>query len=292
MNSDQRQLSAPQSLRIGLQSTSMVALLLACVSLSAQTQTVQPFEPKSGRPGKDVEWVPTPQVLVDRMLDLAKVTPRDYVIDLGSGDGRTVLTAASRGARAHGIEYDPEMVKLARENAARQALRGRATFAKGDLFKSDLSKATVITMFLLPGINLDLRPKLLNLKPGTRIVSNTWDMEEWEADETAEAGADNETWRRAFLWIVPARVEGTWEFSRSELRLEQRFQRVSGTLRTANGTSVSADGRLRGDQITLRAGDVQYQGRVNGNTIDGTTVGGASALWRATRVAPRGSVER
>jgi hypothetical protein len=274
---------AASSDHIGLRSTSSVALLLACVSLSAQTQPVKPFEPQSGRPGKDVEWVPTPQVLVDKMLDLAKVTSRDYVIDLGSGDGRTVITAASRGARAHGIEYDPEMVKLSQQNAARQGLSGRATFAKADLFKTDLSKATVITMFLLPGINLDLRPKLLALKPGTRIVSNTWDMEEWEADEKAEAGPDNETWRRAFLWIVPARVEGTWEFAGNELRLEQRFQMVSGTLRTSTGTSAIADGRLRGDQITFTAGGMQYRGRVNGNTITGITVGGARTSWRATR---------
>jgi hypothetical protein len=256
---------------------------LVCVSLFAQPQTAKPLEPKSGRPGKDVEWVPTPQALVDKMLDLAKVTSKDYLIDLGSGDGRTVIAAAARGARAHGIEYDPEMVKLSQQNAVRAGVSARATFAKADLFKSDLSKASVVTMFLLPMINLELRPKLLELKPGTRIVSNTWDMEEWEADETAEAGAPNETWHRAFLWIVPAKVEGTWRLQQGELALKQQFQMVSGTLTSGRSITPIADGRQRGNQITFSAGGIQYTGRVKGNSIEGTTSGRTSTTWRATR---------
>ena len=261
----------------------MVGLSLASAGLVAQPQTSGQFEPKSGRPGKDVEWVPTPQVLVEKMLDLAKVTSRDYVIDLGSGDGRTVIAAAARGARAHGIEFDAAMVTLSQRNAAREGFNGRATFARADLFKSDLSKATVITMFLLPQINLDLRPKLLNLKPGTRIVSNTWDMEEWEADETVETGPDNATWRRAYLWIVPAKVDGTWRLQRAELVLKQRFQVVSGTLTSGTDRTPVTEGRLRGDQIEFNVGSLHYNGRVSGNVIEGTTAGSASAPWRATR---------
>ena len=269
-----------------------LVLSLVCVNIFAQPQAARRFEPKSGRPGKDVEWVPTPQVLVDKMIDLAKVTSRDYLIDLGSGDGRTVIAAASRGARAHGIEYDPEMVKLSQQSAAREGVTAKATFVQGDFFKSDLSKASVITMFLLPALNLDLRPKLLDLKPGTRIVSNTWDMEEWEADETAEAGAPNETWHRAFLWIVPARVDGTWRLQQGELALEQRFQKVSGTFTSSDGATAISDARLRGDQITFSAGGIQYKGRVNGNTIKGTTQGSTSTTWRATRVGKGRRTER
>ena len=152
----------------------------------AQEKPSGQFEPRVGQPGKDVVWVPTPQALVDKMLDMAKVTPSDFVIDLGSGDGRTVITAAKRGATAMGIEYNPDMVELSKRNAEKEGVTSRATFVKQDLFETDFSKATVITMFLLPDINLKLRPKILNLKPGTRIVSNTFTMGDWKADETAE----------------------------------------------------------------------------------------------------------
>jgi SAM-dependent methyltransferase len=162
-----------------------LALVLGCGL--AQAQPAKEYEPSVGQEGKDVVWVPTPQALVDKMLDMAKVTPKDYVIDLGSGDGRTVITAAKRGAKAHGIEYNPDMVELSRRNAAKEGVSDKATFAKADLFESDFSQATVITLFLLPSINLRLRPKILDLKPGTRIVSNAFDMEEWKPDETGTA---------------------------------------------------------------------------------------------------------
>src|SRR3982750_3588628 len=152
---------------------SAFALLLACSTLAlAQSQTAPSlYEPTVGQAGKDVVWVPTPQAVVDKMLDMAKVTPNDFLIDLGSGDGRTVITAAKRGAHALGIEYNPDMVELSKASAEREGVTERANFMKADLFETDLSKATVITMFLLPGINLKLRPKLLGLKPGTRVVS-------------------------------------------------------------------------------------------------------------------------
>src|SRR5262247_3076047 len=168
------------------------SLLALCLALLlgygfAQAQPAKEYEPSVGQEGKDVVWVPTPQALVDKMLDMAKVTPKDYVIDLGSGDGRTVITAAKRGSKALGIEYNPDMVELSKRNAAKECVSDKASFVKADLFESDFSQAQVITMFLLPSINIKLRPKILDLKPGTRIVSNTFDMEDWKADETATA---------------------------------------------------------------------------------------------------------
>ena len=169
--------------------------------MSAQTK---PFEPTVGQAGKDVVWVPTPQALVEKMLDLAKVTPQDFVMDLGSGDGRTVITAAKRGASAQGIEYNPDMVDLSKKNAEAAGVSDKATFTKADLFETDFSKAQVVTMFLLPSINMRLRPTILKMKPGTRIVSNTFTMEDWEPDETETIGGDCVSWCTAHLWIVPA----------------------------------------------------------------------------------------
>ena len=251
------------------------ALLLAAFSAVAlaQAQTAPPtqtYEPSVGQAGKDVVWVPTPQALVDKMLNMAKVTPRDYVIDLGSGDGRTVITAAKRGARAVGIEYNPDMVELSKRNAEQEKVADRATFMKADLFESDFSKATVITMFLLPDINLKLRPKILRLKPGTRIVSNTFTMGEWEADETdtvdASAGCTS-SWCTALLWIVPARVAGTHKLPQGELTLKQNFQMLSGTLRTESRT-VPIEGKVRGEEIAFKAGGREYHGKVNGKTLE------------------------
>jgi SAM-dependent methyltransferase len=232
-----------------------------------------------------VVWVPTPQALVDKMLDIAKVTASDYVIDLGSGDGRTVITAAKRGARTLGIEYNPDMVELSKRNAEKAGVGAKANFMKADLFESDFSQATVITMFLLPDINLKLRPKILDLKPGTRIVSNTFTMGEWTDDETATVDdKDGCTYYcTAHLWIVPAKVEGAWQLSRGELSLKQNFQMVTGTLKTGGNATPIANGRLRGDQISFTAGGAQYAGRVNGNTIEGTLKGGSSDNWSATR---------
>ncbi len=189
-----------------------LGVCLLAVSAHAQaTATQKPaqqtFEPKVGQAGKDVVWVPTSQALVDKMLDMAKVTPQDFVMDLGSGDGRTVITAAKRGATAMGIEYNPDMVELSKANAAKENVTAKATFLKADLYETDFSKATVITMFLLPEINVKLRPKILNLKPGTRVVSNSFTMEDWEADQTETISGECTSWCTALLWIVPAKVE-------------------------------------------------------------------------------------
>jgi SAM-dependent methyltransferase len=258
-----------------------LSLMLVAASVFAQAQPEpKPYEPQVGQEGKDVIWVPTPQGLVNKMLDMAKVTPNDYVIDLGSGDGRTVISAAKRGARALGIEYNPDMVELSKRNAAKEGVTGKANFAKADIFESDFSQATVITMYLLPQLNLKLRPKILDLKPGTRIVSHAFTMEEWPADQT-----DSFENRTAYLWIVPAKVEGTWQLSQGgELTLKQNFQMVAGTLKSADNSATIAAGKLRGDQISFLAGNAEYTGRVNGNTIEGTVKGSSSGSWSATRI--------
>jgi hypothetical protein len=226
------------------------------------------YEPEVGQPGKDVVWVPTPQAVVDRMLDMAKLTPKDFLIDLGSGDGRTVITAAKRGARALGIEYNPDMVELSKANARAAGVTERAQFMKADLFEMDLSKASVITMFLLPGINLKLRPKLLTLKPGTRVVSNTFTMGDWQPDDkqTVQEGCDG-SWCTALLWIVPARVAGSHKVPQGELTLKQEFQMLSGTLRS-EGRTVPVEGKVLGEEVTIKAGGREYHGRANGKQLE------------------------
>lgn len=252
------------STRRTISSLALLAMLMVSASAFAQATTGQkPFEPQVGQAGKDVVWVPTPQALVDKMLDMAKVTKDDFVMDLGSGDGRTVITAAKRGARAMGIEYNPDMVELSKKNAEAAGVTARATFVKADLFETDLSKASVITMFLLPSINMKLRPTILNLKPGTRIVANTFTMEDWQADETATVtDGCSSSWCTALFWIVPAKVEGTWGTPNGDLKLTQSFQMISGTL-----GNQAIQGRLRGAEITFTAGTTKYSGTVDGNTI-------------------------
>jgi SAM-dependent methyltransferase len=236
------------------------------VALAQAQKAPSAYEPSVGQEGKDVVWVPTPQALVDKMLDMAKVTPKDFVIDLGSGDGRTVITAAKRGARAVGIEYNPDMVELAKRNAEKEGVSARAEFKKADLFESDFSQATVITMFLLPDINLKLRPKILDLKPGTRVVSNTFTMGDWKADETAEPIGCDGSWCTALLWIVPAKVAGTYKTPRGEVSLKQEFQMLTGALR-ADGKTYALRGRVRGEEVSFKAGGRDYKGRLNGKQL-------------------------
>jgi SAM-dependent methyltransferase len=243
--------------------------LFLCTGALAQAPQTSTYEPSVGQEGKDVVWVPTSQALLNKMLDMARVTPKDFVMDLGSGDGRTVIAAAKRGARALGIEYDADMVELSRVYAEKAGVSGRAQFRQADLFETDFSEATVITMFLLPAINLKLRPRLLDLKPGTRIVSNTFTLEKWRPDETATLDPDSgcESWCTALLWIVPARVAGSYSLPQGELALKQEFQMLSGTLRTG-GKTFALEGRVRGEELELRAGGRKYRGRVTGKTLD------------------------
>lgn len=249
-----------------------VASSLCLAATCAQAQRSDggtTYVPSVGQPGKDVVWVPTPDLLVERMLDLADVGPRDFVLDLGSGDGRTVFAAAKRGATALGIELNPDLVALARERARREGVADRARFEQQDLFETDLSRATVITMFLLNEINLKLRPKLLALKPGTRIVSNTFRMGDWEPDTTATLSPSVcvDAWCTALHWIVPARVAGTHAVPGGEVVLEQSFQMLSGTLRSG-GAAVPVQGRVRGLEVELQAGGRTLRGRANGARID------------------------
>jgi SAM-dependent methyltransferase len=249
----------------------------------------QEYLPSVGQEGKDVIWVPTPEEVVAAMLDMAKVTPSDYVIDLGSGDGRTVIAAAKRGARALGIEYNPDMVELSKRNAEKAGVSAKANFVHADIFESDFSQATVLTMYLLPSLNMKLRPKILEMKPGTRVASHAFTMEDWTADQTANVNG-----RTAYFWIVPAKVAGTWSWETAsgsaELTLKQSFQKIEGSLKLDGKEQPLRDTKLEGSRISFAVSEGnptlrEYSGRVNGGTIEGTTrIGrGAATNWVATR---------
>lgn len=239
------------------------------------------YAPTVGQPGKDVVWVPTAQALVDRMLDMARLRPADRLVDLGSGDGRTVITAAQRGATARGIEYNPELVALSRRNAAAAGVARRATFEHADIFQSDFRNATVVTLFLLPDLNARLKPTLLGMKPGTRVVSNSFLIEGWLPDKTDRVAEGCGSFCDAYLWIVPAKVGGTWQLNGAELELKQTQQQLEGTLRQGAASMPISDARMDGAQIQFKAGADRYQGTVNGGRITGT-VNGAKA-WSAQR---------
>ena len=228
------------------------------------------YEPRSGQEGKDVIWLPTPQVVVDKMLDIARVGPKDFVIDLGSGDGRTVITAAKRGAKALGIEYNPDMVEFARRNADKAGVSKNASFVKADLFETSFARASVVTMFLLPDINVKLRPKILKLKPGTRIVSNTFTMAEWEPDEKVDLNGQpgcESSYCTVLFWVVPRQVAGTYMVTQGQVALKQKFQQLAGTLEK-DGASVALKGRVRGENIELVAGGKRYSGRLKGRSLE------------------------
>ena len=258
----------------------ILAVLLLCSPVSSFA-AAQEYEPHVGQQGKDVIWVPTAESLVEAMLNLAGVTPSDYVIDLGSGDGRIVIAAAKRGARAVGFEYNPDMVALSKSNAEKEGVSDKASFVNADLFASDFSRATVITMYLLPQLNLKLRPKILDLKPGTRIVSHAFDMGDWNPDKTIQ-----EDGRTAYLWIVPAKVGGTWKWEEgsgsAELNLTQIYQNISGLLKVDGRELKIQNGELKGSQISFSADGREYSGTVNGKSIEGTVKsGGISRKWLA-----------
>ncbi len=253
--------------------------MVAGAVLAAQVATTQkPFEPKVGQAGKDVVWVPTPQATVDAMLDMATLTKNDFLVDLGSGDGITVITAARRGARAMGVEFNPDMVALAQKRAAEAGMSARATFVQGDFFKTDFSQANVLTMFLLPSLNEQLRPTILNMKPGTRVVTNTFRMgsgeDEWLPEDEKRVDPCETSWCTAILYVVPAKVNGAWKMGASTLTLTQKFQMLSGTM----GTAAITEGKMLGYDITFTVADTKYSGRVSedGRTIQGTN-------WSASR---------
>jgi hypothetical protein len=262
----------------------VAAFAIAAVICTGALAQEKPFQPEVGQAGKDVIWVPTPPELVEKMLDMANVTPTDFVVDLGSGDGRNVIAAAKRGARALGVEYEQKMVDFSTQKAKEAGVADKAKFVQGDMYAADFSQASVLALFLLPSNMLQLRSKFLELKPGSRIVSNTFGIQDWTPDRTETVPAPCEAWCTAHLWIVPAKAGGTWRLPTGELTLTQTYQMLSGRL-TTTSSSLPIAGKLAGDQITLQAGNVEYTGRVTGNVIEGTMKpGGATPTpWRATR---------
>lgn len=269
-------------LRRCLIATAVAALLggIAWARAEAQPAT-DDYMPTMGQDGKDVGWIPTPQILVERMLDMAQLTPQDRLVDLGSGDGRTVITAAKRGIAARGIEFNPDLVEFARRQAQAEGVADRASFEQADIFESDFSDATVVTLFLLPSLNVRLRPILLEMPPGTRIIANSFSMGEWLPDETVQAGEGCLSYCEALKWIVPARIAGTWRMDGKILELMQNFQMLQGWVRDGVSMQSVSDARLEGARVRFSIGDDQYIGEVNGNRMQGTING--SRPWRAVR---------
>lgn len=251
-----------------MKNVGLVILALVAFAGTAHAQQ-KPFEPTVGQAGKDVVWVPTPPELVEKMMDMAQVGPNDIVMDLGSGDGRNIIAAAKRGATAIGVEYNPDMVELSNRLAKEAGVAGKATFVQGDMFAADISKATVMALFLLPDNLRRLTDKFYNMKPGSRLVLNTFAIPEWEADVTETIQGECVSWCTSLLYFVPAKVAGTWKTPHGELTLNQQFQNVAGTL-TQNGKTINVSGKLRGEQIALTAGSLQIAGRVVGDRIEGT----------------------
>ncbi len=256
-----------------------VACFVALAGAPALAQAAeQPFEPTVGQAGKDVVWVPTPPALVEKMLDMAKVTSQDFVMDLGSGDGRNIIAAAKRGARALGVEYNEDMVKLSQGIAAKEGVSDKAKFVQGDMYEADISQATVLALFLLTENLNKLMPKFIQLKPGTRIVINGFGIDGWDPDVTERSDGDCGSWCTAHLFIVPARVEGTWRLPQGQLTLQQKFQKLSGTLNVGGESMPIADGRLAGDAISFTVNGTSYSGRVNGDSMQGN-----DGAWSARR---------
>ena len=273
--------------------TALIVLMLPLL-LNAQQKTETPvFVPEEGIDGKDVIWWPTPPRLIESMLDIAKAGPGDIVVDLGSGDGRIVIEAAKRGATAIGIEFNPDLVKLSEYRAKTEGVSDKATFLNMDLFEYDLSGATVITMYLLSDLNLRLRPSLLKLKPGTRIVSNTFDMGDWEPDEKlsvtstyyhSDGSARHNVTNRGYFWVVPAEVQGTWNFMNGRLEISQEFQMISGNFIHGQESIPIDSGKINGNHIMFIIGEAVYSGTIENGRMSGTvTAPGKSSAWEAIR---------
>ena len=270
----------------------LAALLIAFPAAAQQKGPA--YEPQVGQAGKDVIWVPTPDEVVERMLRMAQVTANDYVVDLGAGDGKIAIAAAKLfGARSLGIEYNPEMAKHAQRNAEKAGVTSKARIVQGDIFVTDFTQATVVTMYLLPALNLKLRPQILAMRPGTRVVSHSFTMDDWEADEISSMDG-----RRAYFWVVPANVMGAWTLEVSgggasekmELTFEQRYQKIEGTLGLGQVQAGLRDARLRGSNIAFSYVDGKsarrdLSGRVSGGRMEGSfrTDNGTEGRWSATR---------
>jgi len=277
-------------MKLHVHAAAIAAALLFSLPAAAQLQQQKPYEPQVGQAGKDVIWVPTPDEVVDRMLRMAQVGPNDVVYDLGAGDGKIAIAAAKKfGARSTGIEYNPEMAKHAQGNVEKAGVNGRARILNGDIFVINFSEATVVTMYLLPNLNMKLRPTLLAMKPGTRVVSHSFTMEDWEADEISSMDG-----RRAYFWVVPANVGGSWALEtgndKNEISFEQRFQKIEGTINLGLTQGGLRDARLRGFSIGWALVDNNgvlkvYSGRVTGAKMEGSwrADNGTEGRWSATK---------
>ncbi len=268
-----------------------IAAIAALLSSPVAAQSGKTYEPQVGQQGKDVIWVPTPDEIVERMLRMAQTTPNDYVIDLGAGDGKIAIMAAKKfGAKTLGIEYNPEMAKHAQSNAEKAGVTDKARIQQGDIFATDFKAATVLTMYLLPALNLKLRPTILTMRPGTRVVSHSFTMDDWEADETSSLDG-----RRAYFWVVPANVQGTWRLSlpggdSPEVTFEQKFQKIEGHVQLGTIQGGLREARLSGPNIMFTYVDSAgvrrtFNGRVNGTTMEGMlrADNGAEARWTAAK---------
>jgi hypothetical protein len=273
----------------------LAALAALALALPAAAQKDKEYEPHVGQPGKDVIWVPTPDDVVERMLRMAQVTASDYVVDLGAGDGKIAIAAAKKfGARSLGIEYNPDMARHAQRNVERAGVAGRAKILQGDIFATDFTQATVVTMYLLPALNLKLRPQILAMRPGTRVVSHSFSMDDWEADEVSSLEG-----RRAYFWVVPASVAGGWTLEladggggaeRLDLTLEQRYQKIEGSVALGPIAGGLREAQLRGARISFAYVDNrgvrrELSGRVSGSRMEGTFRGdnGAEGRWKAVK---------
>jgi len=269
----------------------VAALLLATASVACAQQD---FKPYVGQQGKDVVWVPTPDEVVDRMLTMAQTKPDDFVIDLGAGDGKIAIAAAKKfGAKSMGVEYNPDMVKLGQKNAQAAGVTGKAQIVHGDIFATDFTQATVLTMYLLPSLNMRLRPQILAMRPGTRVVTHAFNMEDWEPDESSDVDG-----RRVYFWVVPANVAGRWalEFTgggtseKVNLNFEQKFQRVEGIAYLGPVLAGLRETHLSGFKISFAYVDAKgvrrdFSGRVSGATMEGSfrADGGQEGRWSAAR---------
>ena len=257
------------------------AALIAAPAAAQEAARKGEYQPSVGQAGKDVVWVPTPDEVVEKMLDMAQVKAGERVVDLGSGDGKITIAAARRGARARGIEYNADMVALSRRNAQQAGVK--VDFQQGDIFKSDFRNADVVTLYLLPSLNEKLRPILLDMAPGTRVTSHQFRMGDWEPDETVTVGS-----RDAHLWIVPAKLQGRWQVRLNgddaptmELVVDQQFQMLSGQARWDGRSFTLADARVRGRDVRFTLNDeggavYRFEGRIEANSRFGGRLVSAS----------------
>ncbi|WP_397475022.1 SAM-dependent methyltransferase [Pusillimonas sp.] len=267
--------------------------ILACASLGAfvaagpawaqdTAAEEKTYQPTVGQVGKDVVWVPTSQDLVDIMLDMAELQPDDKLVDLGAGDGRTVISAAKRGITARGIEYNPDLVAMAQSAARQENVADRVSFEQADIFESDFSDATVVTLFLLPKLNMRLRPTLLDMPPGTRVVSNSFLMEDWEPDDTRMASEDCSGHCIAYKWVVPAKVAGDWQLNDKRLVLDQKFQKLEGQVQEGDQATPLEEARVHGKNVAFNVNGQRYEGEIDGDKMRGTIDGNQS--WEATKL--------